>query len=44
VADAKLAGCTRITLLTDSDNYRAMRLYSRAGFVRSAMAPLRLSL
>jgi ribosomal protein S18 acetylase RimI-like enzyme len=44
VADAKLAGCTRITLLTDSDNYRAMRLYSRAGFVRSAMAPFRLSL
>lgn len=44
VAEARLAGCTRITLLTDSGNYRAMRLYARAGFVRSAMTPFRLKL
>ena len=44
VAEARTAGCTRITLLTDAGNHRAMRLYSRAGFVRSAMAPFRLSL
>jgi GNAT superfamily N-acetyltransferase len=44
VAEARAAGCTRITLLTDGANYPAMRFYSRAGFVRSAMAPFRLSL
>ena len=44
VAEARMAGCTRVTLLTDGDNDQAMRLYSRAGFVRSAMAPFRLSL
>ncbi len=44
LAEAMIAGCTRITLLTDGDNHRAMRLYSRAGFVRSAMVPFRLSL
>ena len=44
VAEAKAAGCTRVTLLTDGDNDRAMRLYARAGFVRSAMAPFRLKL
>ena len=44
VAEARLAGCTRITLLTDSGNQRAMRLYSQAGFARSAMTPFRLSL
>jgi ribosomal protein S18 acetylase RimI-like enzyme len=42
IAEAKAAGCARITLLTDGDNDRAMRLYSRAGFVRSAMVPFRL--
>jgi ribosomal protein S18 acetylase RimI-like enzyme len=44
VAQARLAGCTRITLLTDGDNYPAMRLYSRAGFARSQMVPFRLTL
>jgi ribosomal protein S18 acetylase RimI-like enzyme len=44
IADARTAGCARITLLTDGDNHSAMRFYSRAGFVRSAMTPLRLSL
>ena len=44
IADARTAGCARITLLTDDDNHSAMRFYSRAGFVRSAMTPLRLSL
>jgi GNAT superfamily N-acetyltransferase len=44
VAEARTAGCTRLTLLTDDANHQAMRFYSRAGFVRSAMAPFRLSL
>jgi len=44
LAEAKMAGCTRITLLTDGENHRAMRFYSRAGFVRSAMTPFRLNL
>jgi len=44
LAEARMAGCTRITLLTDNDNRQAMRLYARAGFVRSAMVPFRLSL
>jgi len=42
--EARLAGCTRITLLTDDDNHKAMRLYGRAGFERSAMVPFRLKL
>jgi GNAT superfamily N-acetyltransferase len=41
LAEARLKGCTRITLLTDSGNHRAMRFYTRAGFARSAMAPFR---
>jgi GNAT superfamily N-acetyltransferase len=44
LAEAKMAGCTRITLLTDCENHQAMRFYSRAGFVRSAMTPFRLNL
>ena len=44
LAEAKMAGCTRITLLTDCQNNQAMRFYSRAGFVRSGMAPFRLKL
>jgi len=44
VEEARLAGCARITLLTDGDNRRAMRFYSRAGFSRSAMIPFRLRL
>ncbi len=40
--EARMAGCTRITLLTDDDSHKAMRLY--AGFERSARVPLRLKL
>jgi ribosomal protein S18 acetylase RimI-like enzyme len=41
---ARAAGCSRITLLTDATNNSAIRFYGRAGFVRSQMIPLRLSL
>jgi GNAT superfamily N-acetyltransferase len=44
LAEAKMAGCTRITLLTDCENHQAMRFYSRAGFVHSAMTPFRRNL
>jgi GNAT superfamily N-acetyltransferase len=44
VTEARAAGCSRITLLTGATNRRAMRFYGRAGFVRSQMIPLRLSL
>jgi ribosomal protein S18 acetylase RimI-like enzyme len=44
VEKAREAGCTRITLLTDADNGAAIRFYSRAGFTRSSMIPLRLKL
>lgn len=41
---ARVAGCKRITLLTDSSNVAAQRFYARHGFVTSPMIPLRLSL
>ena len=41
---AQLAGCSRITLLTDSTNDGAQRFYERAGFVRSQMVPFRIYL
>ncbi|MGZ4980452.1 MAG: GNAT family N-acetyltransferase [Methylobacter sp.] len=41
---ARLNGCKRITLLTDSDNEPAQRFYQKHGFGFSAMIPLRLSL
>ncbi|HEY8158995.1 MAG TPA: GNAT family N-acetyltransferase [Methylobacter sp.] len=41
---ARLNGCKRITLLTDSDNEPAQRFYQKHGFDFSAMIPLRLSL
>ena len=44
ISDARAAGCSRITLLTDATNSAAMRFYGRAGFVRSQMIPFRLSL
>lgn len=44
IHDAKLAGCKRLTLLTDESNTVAMRGYARAGFVRSRMVPMRLML
>lgn len=39
---ARSAGCLRITLLTDADNLAGQRFYSRHGFERSAMLPMRL--
>ncbi len=42
VTEAGMAGCQRLTLLTDGTNDRAMRFYSRAGFVRSTMVTFRL--
>lgn len=42
IADAKHAGCLRITLLTDLTNSKAMEFYSRCGFTRSRMVPMRL--
>jgi GNAT superfamily N-acetyltransferase len=44
VEKAREAGCNRITLLTDTDNAAAIRFYSRAGFTRSSMIPLRLKI
>ena len=44
VSGARAAGCRRITLLTDAANSSARRFYGRAGFVRSQMVPLRLSI
>ena len=44
ISAARTAGCSRITVLTDAHNDRAKRLYRRAGFVPSAMSPLRLYL
>jgi GNAT superfamily N-acetyltransferase len=41
---AKLNGCRRITLLTDSANQPAQRFYAKHGFKASAMIPLRLDL
>ena len=40
---ARKEGLMRITLLTDSDNVRARRLYLRHGFAVSTMQPLRLN-
>ena len=44
IREARAAGCSRITLLTDATNSSAIRFYGRAGFVRSQMIPFRLSL
>lgn len=44
IQSARLAGCLRITLLTDLTNEDAMRFYARFGFTRSRMTPLRLAL
>ena len=41
---ARLAGCRRVTLLTDQNNVSAQQFYQRQGFVISSMMPLRLSL
>lgn len=44
VAFAREQGCKRITLLTDSDNDRAIKFYGKQGFTKSNMIPLRLKL
>lgn len=41
ITRAKLEGCQRITLLTDSTNHGAQRFYQRRGFTISGMLPLR---
>jgi ribosomal protein S18 acetylase RimI-like enzyme len=40
---ARESGVKRITLLTDHDNDAAQRFYSKHGFTKSSMVPLRLS-
>jgi ribosomal protein S18 acetylase RimI-like enzyme len=44
ICQARSAGCSRITLLTDATNTLAMQFYGRSGFVRSQMVPFRLGL
>ncbi len=41
LAEAKEAGCLRITLLTDSDNPAARAFYTRSGFKESSMTVFR---
>ncbi|MBI1943308.1 MAG: GNAT family N-acetyltransferase [Betaproteobacteria bacterium] len=41
---ARSDGLLRLILLTDGDNAAAQRLYERAGFTRSGMLPMRLTL
>ena len=41
---AKECGVKRITLLTDQDNSSAQHFYSKHGFIKSSMVPLRLSI
>ena len=41
---ARATGCRRITLLTDGGNAAAQRFYTRHGFARSGMLPMRLAL
>jgi ribosomal protein S18 acetylase RimI-like enzyme len=44
VVFARRKGLLRLSLLTDSDNVTAQRLYTRFGFARSSMLPMRLVL
>ncbi|MBM3372936.1 MAG: GNAT family N-acetyltransferase [Betaproteobacteria bacterium] len=41
LAEARAAGCKRVTLLTDRDNAGARRFYARHGFLESSMLTLR---
>lgn len=41
---AELAGCERLTLLTDGSNVDAQRFYARMGFTTSSMLPMRRQL
>ena len=42
IEHAKEVQCKRITLLTDTDNEKAISFYKKQGFVISGMIPLRL--
>ncbi len=44
IAQARIEGVLRITLLTDMQNEQAQVLYRRLGFVGSPMKPMRLKL
>ena len=44
LAVSRRRGSTRVTVLTDRSNRRAIRLYQRFGFSCSSMTPLRLPL
>lgn len=44
IAHARMAGCKRITLLTDESNVKAQRFYITQGFTKSPMIPFRLLL
>ena len=44
IEQCEAEGLLRLILLTDGDNVKAQRLYERAGFIRSAMLPMRLRL
>lgn len=37
----KAKGCMRVTLLSDSDNFKAHKFYEKHGFVKSTMIPFR---
>ena len=41
LAEARAAGCKRVTRLTDRDNAGAQRFYARHGFLESSMLTLR---
>lgn len=42
IAHARMAGCKRITLLTDESNVKAQHFYIKQGFTKSPMIPFRL--
>ena len=44
IEQSRAAGLLRLILLTDGDNAGAQRLYEKAGFARSGMVPMRLTL
>lgn len=44
IAYAKSEGYARLTLLTDQDNLVAQQFYENAGFIKSTMVPMRLTI
>lgn len=44
IEHAKLAGCLRVTLLTDDTNQQAQTLYAAQGFIMSPMRVMRMKL